>query len=111
MLGILVAYYSSARFAALLDWVARCKEEHTFLFVIGAGILAGAILPELFVVFFFQKGRWMKQNYRNLAFTIPTWAVDAVLVNLMYRLNAAWFGTCRFGAGGFSEDLRGPIRL
>jgi hypothetical protein len=93
MLGILIAYYSSASFAALLDWVARCKEEHTIPFVIGAGILAGAILPELFVVFFFQKGRWTRQNCRNLMFTVPTWAGDAVLVDLMYRLNAVWFGT------------------
>lgn len=93
MLVVLFAYYSSASFAALLDWVARCKEEHTILFVIVAGILAGAILPEFFVIFFFQKGRWTRQNWRNLAFTIPTWAVDAVLVNWMYRLNAIWFGS------------------
>jgi hypothetical protein len=93
MLVVLIAYYSSARFAGLLNWVARCKEEHTIPFVIVAGIVAGAILPEIFVVFFFQKGRWTKQNYRNLAFTVPTWAVDAVLVNLMYQFNAVWFGS------------------
>jgi hypothetical protein len=93
MLGVLIAYYSSADFALMLDWVARVKEAHTIPFVIAAGVLAGAIVPELFVVFFFQKGKWTKQNNRNLAFTIPTWAVDAVLVDLMYRVNAIWFGT------------------
>jgi hypothetical protein len=93
MLALLIAYYSSSKFAALLDLVAHYKEEHTIPFVIAAGILSGAVLPELFVVYYFQKGRWAKQNGRNLAFTVPTWAIDAVLVNLMYRANAIWFGT------------------
>jgi hypothetical protein len=93
MLAILIAYYSSSRFAGLLNLVANYKEKHTILFVIGAGILAGAILPELFVIFFFQNGRWTRENRRNLLFTVPTWAVDAVLVNLMYQANARWFGS------------------
>ncbi len=57
-----------------------------------AAIAAGALLPELFVIFFFQKGRVHAQNFRNLAFTIPTWAIDGILVDLMYRSMAAWFG-------------------
>jgi hypothetical protein len=54
--------------------------------------LAGAILPELFLIFFFQKGKLHRQNFRNLAFTVPTWAIDAILVDLMYRANLLWFG-------------------
>src|SRR4051812_2205761 len=92
MLATLVGYYTSASFAGLLDQLARYKQAHSISFVILAGVLAGAILPELFVIVFFQKGKIGGQNFRNLAFTVPTWGIDAVLVDLMYRANAHWFG-------------------
>jgi len=92
MLAILIAYYASAHFAALLNRLAHFKEETGITFVIVAGILAGALLPEVFLIFFFQKGKVHRQNLRNLAFTVPTWAIDAVLVDLMYRANMIWFG-------------------
>ena len=92
MLAILIAYYASGTFAHGLDQLARYKQQHGPAFVVGAGMLAGAILPELFVIFFFQRGKPRAQNVRNLAFTIPTWAVDAILVDFMYRANALWFG-------------------
>jgi hypothetical protein len=92
MLATLIAYYVSADFAHLLNQLAHYKQEHSIPFVIVAGVLAGAILPELFVIFFFQKGKFGRQNLRNLAFTVPTWGIDAVLVDLMYRANAHWFG-------------------
>lgn len=93
MLAILIGYYASTRFAGLLDQLAHYKQQHGLLFVVLAGILAGALLPELFVIFFFQKGKWRRQNWRNLLFTVPTWAIDAILVDVMYRANAAWFGS------------------
>lgn len=93
MLALLIAYYVSARFAAALDRLARIKQQHSLLFVVTSAVLAGAIIPEIFVIFFFQRGRLTRQNYRNLLFTAPTWAIDGILVDLMYRANAAWFGT------------------
>ena len=92
MLAILLAYYFSPRAAAALETLAELKRAHGLAFVIVAAILAGAILPELFLIAFFQKGKPCVQNLRNLAFTIPTWAVDGILVDLMYRGNAFWFG-------------------
>jgi hypothetical protein len=92
MLALLVAYYSSPATASALDHIAEYKRQHGLTFVVVAAIAAGALLPELFVVFFFQKGRVHRQNFRNLAFTIPTWAVDGILVDLMYRSMAGWFG-------------------
>ena len=92
MLAVLLAYYFNQPFADFLNAAAAFKGRNPILSIVGAGILAGAILPELFVVYFFQKGRWQRQNLRNLMFTVPTWAIDAVLVNLMYRLNMIWFG-------------------
>ncbi|MDP9254176.1 MAG: hypothetical protein M3O66_04460 [Verrucomicrobiota bacterium] len=92
MLAILLAYYFSPSVAAALGELADLKRKYGLLFVVVAAILAGSILPELFLIAFFQKGRPRLQNFRNLAFTIPTWAVDGILVDLMYRANAFWFG-------------------
>jgi hypothetical protein len=92
MLAVLIAFYGSKRFAGWLGQLAAFKQAHSLPFVVVAGITAGALLPELFVILFFQKRKWHTQNLRNLAFTVPTWAIDAILVDLMYRANASWFG-------------------
>ena len=92
MLLVLIGYYVSPPFAGFLNRLAQYKTEHGLGFVIVAAALAGAVVPELFVIVFFQRGRFGRQNLRNLVFTIPTWGIDGVLVDLMYRLNAIWFG-------------------
>jgi hypothetical protein len=92
MLVVLISYYWSPACADFLNRLAHYKEHHGLLFVVLAAILAGAIVPELFVIIFFQRCRPRRENLRNLAFTIPTWGVDGILVDLMYRLNAVWFG-------------------
>jgi hypothetical protein len=92
MLLILIGYYMSPGFAAFLNHLAEFKQQHGLAFVVVAAAVAGAIIPELFVIVFFQRGRPRQDNLRNLAFTIPTWGVDGILVDLMYRLNALWFG-------------------
>ena len=92
MLALLVAYYTSAAVARALWSLAEVKRMHAITFVVLASIAAGAIIPELFVVVFFQRGRPTRRNLRNLAFTIPVWAIDGALVDLMYRSEARWFG-------------------
>ena len=92
MLAILIAYYLSPACADCLNRLAHYKEAYGLVFVVIAAALAGAVVPELFVIVFFQRGRPRPQNLRNLAFTIPTWAIDGILVDLMYRVNAVWFG-------------------
>jgi hypothetical protein len=92
MLLLLICYYLSPACADFLNRLAHYKEEHGLVFVVIAATLAGAVVPELFVIVFFQRCRPGRQNLRNLAFTVPTWAVDGILVDLMYRLNAIWFG-------------------
>ena len=92
MLVVLTGYYWNPAFAELLHRLARYKTEHGLPFVVLSAVLAGAVVPEIFVIVFFQRGRVQKQNLRNLAFTVPTWGIDGILVDLMYRLNATWFG-------------------
>ena len=92
MLVILISYYLSPACARFLNRLAQYREEQGLVFVVLAAVFAGAIVPELFVIFFFQRGRPRAQNFRNLAFTIPTWGIDGILVDLMYRMNTVWFG-------------------
>jgi hypothetical protein len=92
MLGLLVTYYLSPATASVLNQIAEYKKQHEFAFVVLAAIAAGALLPELFVIFFFQKARVGSQNFRNLLLTVPTWAIDGILVDFMYRSLATWFG-------------------
>ena len=92
MLALLAGYYLNPGFAQSLEQLAAFKQRHGFGFVLVASILAGAVIPELFVIVFFQRGRIRRQNFRNLAFTIPVWGLDGCLVDVLYRTEAHWFG-------------------
>jgi hypothetical protein len=92
MLLVLIAYYLSPACADFLHRLAQYRDQYGLVFVVVAAVIAGAIVPELFVILFFQRCRPRRENLRNLAFTIPTWGVDGILVDLMYRLNVVWFG-------------------
>lgn len=92
MLLVLLAYYWWPGTAAALNALASYKERHGFAFVIPAAVIAGAIVPEVFVVLFFQHAKFRRQNLRNLLFTIPIWGIDGALVDVLYRTEARWFG-------------------
>lgn len=92
MLVLAFAFYTNAAAAQSLHNFAEFKREHGLFFVISASILAGAIIPEIFLILFFQRGRPRRVNLRNLAFTIPVWGFDGSLVDLMYRAEANWLG-------------------
>jgi hypothetical protein len=72
--------------------LAEFKQRHGPTFVLIASVFVGAVLPELFVIVFFQRGRIRLQNARNFVFNAPFWAFDGFLVNLMYRALAEWLG-------------------
>src|SRR5207244_5002844 len=85
MLAILLAYYLHPPSAALLNALADFKQRHGLTFVLIASAIVGAVLPEIFVIVFFQRGRIRLQNARNLLFNAPFWAFAVCLVKLMYR--------------------------
>jgi len=92
MLMLLVSFYTSHGVFAILSRLAELKQTHGILFVLVASVTAGALVPELFLIVFFQRGRPNRRNFRNLLFTIPVWGLDGALVDLLYRLQSAWFG-------------------
>src|SRR5206468_11710625 len=91
MLAILLAYYFHPPSAALLNALAEFKQRHGLTFVLIASVIVGAVLPEMFVIVFFQRGRIRLQNGRNFVFNAPFWAFDGFLVNLMYRALPGWW--------------------
>jgi len=92
MLALLVAYYTNHTVFLGLNDLADYKSAHGLIFVVVASIVAGAIIPEIFLILFFQGGRPNQRNFRNLLFTVPVWGFDGTLVDLLYRSQAAWFG-------------------
>jgi hypothetical protein len=92
MLALAVAYYASPTAANAFGNLAELKRAHGLAFVIVASVVAGALLPEVFLILFFQRGRPRVENLRNLVFTIPVWGFDGSLVDLLYRAEAHWLG-------------------
>src|SRR4029077_20410145 len=92
MLMLLLSFYTSHTAFALLSQLAKLKRTGGTPFVIVASVTAGALIPELFLILFFQRGRPCRRNLRNLLFTVPVWGLDGTLVDLLYRNQAAWFG-------------------
>src|SRR6267143_7041276 len=92
MLALAISFYANSTTADGLRNLAEFKRAHGLMFVVCASVLAGAILPEIFLVLFFQRGRLQIANLRNLTFTIPVWGFDGSLVDLLYRAEAHWLG-------------------
>src|SRR5215467_6779222 len=92
MLALAIGFYTNSATADALRHLAEFKQTHGIIFVLAASVIAGAILPEIFLILFFQHGRPHPGNLRNLAFTIPVWGFDGSLVDLLYRTEAHWLG-------------------
>jgi hypothetical protein len=92
MLMLLVAFYTSHTVFTVLSQLAEAK-AHTWDLLCDRRIRnGGALIPELFLILFFQRGRPSRRNLRNLLFTVPVWGLDGTLVDLLYRNEAAWLG-------------------
>src|SRR5437773_1928876 len=57
MLALAIAFYANSTVAGALRNLAEFKRAHGLMFVVCASVFAGAILPEIFLVLFFQRGR------------------------------------------------------
>jgi hypothetical protein len=108
MLAIFVGYYVSPTGAAALERLAAWKQQYGLTFVIFSAVLVAAVLPEVLLIALFQGGRVRAQNLRNLLFTAPMWAIDAIAIDLLYRGLATVFGdaaTLPIIAAKLSVDL------
>jgi len=72
------------------DAVGRFQQS--FAFGILSYVIAAAVLPEVLRVLFFQRGRVTGKNVRNFLGAAPMWGAMGLVVDLLYRLQARWFG-------------------
>jgi hypothetical protein len=92
MLALLLAYHFHPQTTGLLNRLATVKEQWGYGYSAVSAIIAGALVPELLRVLFFQKGKFHHQNAANLLFTVPFWCMMGTVVDGFYRAQAVWFG-------------------
>lgn len=76
-----------------LGEVAITKQEAGYAFSFFSYVIAGALLPELLRIGFFQSGKATKRNLWLFLTAVPLWGTMGMLVDLLYRLQSVWFGT------------------
>lgn len=92
LLLLLAAYFWHPPTGVALGVVADWRREAGYGFVLVASIVGSALLPELFRIACFQRGRPERRNLSHLAFSIPFWAFIGVAVDTLYRAQAMLFG-------------------
>lgn len=102
MIATVLAYFHAPSTREIFDYLGSQKERWGYLYSAVSAILAGAVIPEVLRIAVFQKGRPMRRNLDNLIFTICYWGVSGMQVDLLYRLQAEWFGT----AGDFDTVIK-----
>jgi len=93
MLALLLAYWFYPPTTRWLDALAQVKLQWGYGYSALAAVLAGAVIPEILRIAVFQKLSPRADNLRNLIFTVPFWCVMGLIVDLLYRSQAQWFGS------------------
>ncbi len=93
MLAVLLGYYFYPPTRDALNRLADLKQRWGYGYSAIAAIVAGAFVPEVMRIMVFQKGRVRRANFHNLIFTVPFWCGMGLVVDLLYRCQAVWFGS------------------
>src|SRR5438045_9521724 len=83
MLAILLDYYFHPPSAALLNALADFKQRHGLTFVLIASVIVGAVLPEMFALVFFRRGRDLLIYGGNICFHAPVVEFNRLFVRLV----------------------------
>lgn len=75
-----------------LEDVAAFKQRTGCAFAFVSYVIAAAFLPELLRIAFFQHGKISRKNFWNFFTVAPFWGGMGMMVDLLYHLQAAWFG-------------------
>jgi len=76
-----------------LGEIATVKEQAGYAFSFFSYLIAGALLPELIRIAFFQSGRVTSQNVWLFLTAAPIWGFLGMAIDLFYRFQTVWFGT------------------
>jgi hypothetical protein len=93
MLGFLALYLWNEDTRRILENVAQFKQRTGYAFAFVSYVIAAALLPELLRIAFFQRGRITRRNLWNFLTATPFWGGMGMMIDLLYRLQAAWFGS------------------
>lgn len=92
MVALMLAYFLHPATRALLEGMAETKRRWGYGYSALAGVIAGAVVPELMRWLVFQRGRLRRRNFTELGFATPFWCGMGLVVDAFYRLQARWFG-------------------
>ena len=92
MLAFFSLYVAHEGTKHFLGEVARVKQEAGYGFSFLSYAVAGAVLPELLRIAFFQSGKPTRKNLWLLLTAAPLWGGMGMLIDLLYRLQVVWFG-------------------
>ena len=92
MLIFLALYLWNEPTKRILADVAQIKSQWGYVFAFFSYLVAGALLPELLRIAFFQRGRATGKNLWNFLTAAPFWGGTGILVDAFYHLQTAWFG-------------------
>ena len=93
MLAFFSLYIAHEGTRHFLGEVATVKQEAGYAFSFLSYAIAGGVMPELLRVAFFQSGKATRRNLWLLVTAAPFWGALGMVIDLLYRLQAAWFGT------------------
>ncbi len=100
IVSVVCAYFYVPQTAFLFDWLIAMRNRLGPLFgVFGMGLIVGG-LSEVLKVYMQQKGRWERQNFKNLAFNISFFGAWGCLS--YYKFN---FYSWLLGTGGSPQVL------
>ena len=91
-LTFVILYYTLPSLARALEGVAMLKAKYGYLFSGIAGLIAGAIVPEVFKVISMREEKLSRQRLRQLLFACPYFALMSMLCDGLYRFLGAVFG-------------------
>lgn len=99
MLLFFAAYLTNPAFNAGLGRVSALKISVGYPFSFAVYVLSAALLPEILMIIFFQKGRIGVKNLHNFIFVGLLFGVIGILTDIFYSYQALWFGE----AGGLKS--------
>lgn len=105
MLAVVLAYYLHAPTRTWLNALAAWKARLGYLFSVPLAMFAGAVLPELLRVLVFQRGTVRRENFKTLLFALIFWGFMGACVDMLYRMQAVWFGSAPTFAVVFKKVL------
>jgi hypothetical protein len=92
MVAVVISYYFYPPMRGWLDGLAQVRMRWGYGYAVVNSIIAGALIPELLRVSFFQRWKFQRSNFSNLCFTVPFYGFIGLAVDLFYRQQALWFG-------------------